>query len=189
MAPKTTAAKPEQKVSTKTPVEPKNLPQLILPVQLTSPVDIGRLIRELAVIDDTLLQLKLRQSGEQASLPKTGQLMDKIIELNKLNLLQEGDREQLMLFLETVKGSAPVMRFSFSADPSVTFLEQLIAWLRREIHPLIIITVGLQPNIGAGCILRTTNHQFDLSLKQAFLSKRNLLHDQLGPRPVEGAKA
>ena len=63
---------------------------------------------------------------------------------------------------------------SFSADPSVTFLTKLMTWLRQEIHPQVLLTVGLQPTIGAGCILRTTNRYFDFSLRQDFANKRTM---------------
>jgi F0F1-type ATP synthase delta subunit len=72
-----------------------------------------------------------------------------------------------------------VLHISFSADPSVSFLEKLMAWLRKEIHPLVLVTVGLQPSIGAGCIIRSTNKQFDLSLRQDFKKKQDMLRDKI----------
>ena len=58
-----------------------------------------------------------------------------------------------------------------------------MTWLRREIHPLVLMTVGLQPNIGAGCIVRTTNKYFDFSLRQDFANKRDLLQAALEMPP------
>ena len=120
-------------------------------------------------------------------MPKTSHLMDQIIQLNKLNLLQPPHRAALKQFLEAVKRQSPVLHISFSADPSPAFIEKLMAWLRKEIHPLVLLTVGLQPNIGAGCIVRTANKQFDFSLRQDFLEKRDLLRSQLGLPPPEPA--
>jgi F0F1-type ATP synthase delta subunit len=174
MAPKAAPAPPAPKTR-----------ELALPMQISSPVEVGRLLREIEAIDDAMLQLQLRKSGTDVTVPKTGQLMNNIVELNKLNLLQETDRKLLHQFLQNVKAKAPVMHMSFSAEPSVAFLEKLMAWFRREIHPLTLLTVGLQPNIGAGCIIRTTNHQFDFSLKQNFLEKRGLLRDQLATRETK----
>lgn len=154
--------------------------QLVLPVSVTGPVDIGRLIRELELIDNTLLQLGLRAGdGSNVKMPKTSRLMDHMVDLNKLNLLQKKDRAVLAQFLSIVKEHAPVMHMSFSADPSPAFSDKLMTWLRREVHPLLLLTVGLQPNIGAGCIVRTTNKQFDISLRQDFASKRDLLLSRL----------
>lgn len=163
---------------TKNPVAEKIIK---LPVQVASLIDVGRLIRELEAIDSALLQLSLRKSGHQARMPKTSQLMNQIIEHNKLNLLHKTDRQRLQQFLQAIKERAPLLHISFSADPSTVFLEKLMAWLRHEIHPQVLLTVGLQPTIGAGCMVRSTNHYFDLSLRQTFLKKRDLLLGKLVP--------
>jgi len=153
---------------------------LALPMQVTSRVDVSRLLRELEDVDNVLLQLQLRKTGTEVKMPKTTKSMDQLIEANKLNLLVEADRKTLKEFLSNVKEKSPIIHMSFSADPSVAFMEKLVAWLRVEIHPLVLITIGLQPNIGAGCIIRTTNRQFDFSLRQDFLKKRSLLKEYLG---------
>jgi len=150
-----------------------------LPLLITSPVDVGRLIRELEQIDESLLQLGLRTGGQEVKMPKTSRLMDQTIELNDLNLLKPGDRSALKQFLIIVRQTAPVLHVSFGADPSVVFAEKLMTWLRQEIHPFTLITIGLQPNMGGGCIVRTTNHEFDFSLRRHFDEKKNLLIEQL----------
>jgi len=152
-----------------------------LPLSVVSPVDVGRLIRELEVIDNILLQLGLRGGSSELKLPKTSQLMDQTVELNKLNLLQATDRQQLQKLLVNVRQRAPVLHISFSADPAPAFIEKLMAWLRREIHPVVLLTIGLQPSIGAGCIVRGISNHFDFSLRQDFLKKQELLVAMLVP--------
>ena len=154
---------------------------LQLPLQVASPVDVGRLMRELETIDGLLTQATIRKDGHEAKMPKTSHLMDQTIQLNKLDLTEVGQRKQLATFLTTVKTKAPVLHMSFSADPSMQFIERLMTWLRKELHPTILVTVGLQPNIGAGCIVRSTNKYFDFSLRQDFAKKRDLLLEKLGP--------
>ena len=154
-----------------------------LPLLAVSPADINRLSRELQMIDTALLELSVRENGAAAKMPRTSQLMDRLIELNGLNLLHKGDRALLRQFLRAVIKQAPVMHMSFSADPSAAFLEKLVTWLRREIHPQLLLTIGLQPTLGAGCIIRTANRQFDFSLRQDFAGKRNLLLDKLAIKP------
>jgi F0F1-type ATP synthase delta subunit len=153
-----------------------------LPLLVVGPVDIGRLIRELEAVDETLHQTELRTKAHATELPKISQLMDQTVELNKLNLLQAADRQRLLDLLTLVKAEAPLLHISFSADPNAAFMEKLVAWLRREIHPLTLLTIGLQPNLGAGCIVRTTNKSFDLSLRQDFKDKRDLLMAKLTPQ-------
>lgn len=172
----------ETETKTRTPRHVTHLPLLAV-----GPADISRLSRELAQINDALLELSVRSAGQPAKMPKTTQLMDQLIELNKLNLLHRGDRALLKQFLDAIKKQAPLLHMSFSADPSTTFLEKLVTWLRQEIHPQILLTIGLQPTLGAGCIVRTTNHQFDFSLRQDFAKKRNLLISKLTPEPAKQA--
>lgn len=150
---------------------------LKLPIMVVGPVEIGRLVREMNDIDDALLQLGIREGGSKTKMPQTTRQMDELIEQNKLNLLHDEDRKLLKEYLEGLREKAPTVHMSFSADPSAVFLEKLMAWLRQEIHPDILLTVGLQPNLGAGSILRTTNKQFDLSLRKDFATKRQILKD------------
>lgn len=171
-----------QPVAVPAPAETKQI--VGLPVLVSSPVDVGRLIREIETIDDSLVQLTLRTGGSEVKMPKTTQLMDQLIALNKLNLLLPEDRKALHEFLRGVKDKAPVLHVSFSADPNTAFIEKLMAWLRREIHPLVLMTVGLQPNIGAGCVIRSTNKYFDMSLKQDFASKTSMLREALAQPPA-----
>lgn len=156
-----------------------------LPALVASPADVGRLIHELKLIDEALLQLGLRDGGTAVKMPKTSQLMDLMIQLNKLNLLRAADRAALGQYLATVRQKAPVLHISFSVDPSPAFTEKLMIWLRREIYPHALLTIGLQPGIGAGCIVRSTNKYFDFSLRQDFVKKRELLLAELAKAEVK----
>lgn len=158
-----------------------------LPVFIISPADVGRLVQELDSLDNSLHELELRQPGQATHLPHTSKLLGQMIELNELNLLHKSDRQRLRQFLVTVKDRAPVLHMSFSSDPSPAFLEKLVSWLRKEIHPQVLVTVGLQPTIGAGCIVRSTNRYFDFSLRQDFSRKRDMLIKALTPETKEAA--
>lgn len=162
--------------------QPTNTNSLVgLPISVVGPVDVGRLIRELENIDNQLLQSKLRVASDDINRPKTTQLMDQTLELNKLDILKETDRRRLQELLTVVRRDAPVLHMSFSADPAASFIDKLMTWLRREIHPVVLLTIGLQPNIGAGCIVRSTNRQFDYSLRQDFIKQRDILRKLLAP--------
>jgi hypothetical protein len=148
-----------------------------LPLSVVSPVDVGRLIRELETLDNAILEQGLR--GQTVAVPAMSRLMAQTIEMNHINILDEADRKLLTQLLVSVREKAPVLHLSFSADPTPAFVEKIMAYLRREIHPLVLMTAGLQPNIGAGCIVRSTNKYFDCSLRQDFLEKRALLMEKL----------
>lgn len=150
-----------------------------LPMSVASPVDLGRLIRELEAVDSALSQAALRSGAEPTALPKLSELLAQTVELNKLDLLQSAQRKLLLQFLVSIRERAPRLHMSFSADPSPQFSAKLTSYLREQIHPLVLITFGLQPNIGAGCVIRTTNKYFDFSLGSALTKNRSLVMESL----------
>jgi hypothetical protein len=161
----------------------------ILPPSIVSRKDIGRLIREIDSIDDSVHQLSLRRPGETVKLPQTSSLMDLLVTPNNLNLLNQEHRDKLKSFLTTIRDTAPVVHMSFSADPSQKFLEKLSAWFRHEVNPITLISIGLQPNIGVGCVIRTTNHYIDMSLKTTFASSSELLNKFINDYSTPAAAA
>lgn len=152
---------------------------LSLPLAVVGKVDVGRLLREVEALDNFMSQAAIRQPGTSLKLPKTSRLLDELIAQNKVNALIEDDRARLLHFLMEVYAHAPQLHMSFSADPSPLFMQRLTEWIRREIHPLALIQVGMQPNMGAGCVVRTTNKYFDFSLRQRFTEKRDVLASKL----------
>lgn len=156
---------------------------LALPVSIVSRVDISRVLREVEVLNDFLDQSKIRQPGTQAKMPRTSRLLDEVVQANDTNILKENERRRLYEYLKEVRDRAPALHMSFSSDPSPIFVKRLVTWLRDEIHPMVLVQVGLQPNIGAGCVVRTTNKYFDLSLRNRLSDSRDILLRKL--RSVE----
>ncbi|MDB5185251.1 MAG: hypothetical protein JWN38_1059 [Candidatus Saccharibacteria bacterium] len=148
-----------------------------LPISVVSPVDLGRLIRELQAIDNTLSQQDLRQ--DEVKVPKTSKLLDELVELNKADLSHPTHRQALQEFLTDLRAHTPVVHISFSADPSPLFVGKVMTWLRQEVHPTVLMTIGLQPSIGAGCLVRTTNKYFDFTLRANFEKHHDLLMAKL----------
>lgn len=153
--------------------------RIMLPIQVSTKVDVGRLMHEAEALDNFLTQSAIREPGTAVKLPKTSRLMDEFIGANKLNPLHEKDRRKMLDFISKIRTGAPVIHMSFGADPSTSFVQKITTWLRQEIHPYTLLHIGLQPNIGAGCVVRTTNKQFDFSLRQHFRKQRPLLIDKL----------
>lgn len=150
-----------------------------LPLGIVTRSDVGRLVRETESIDGFLHQATIRQPGFTLALPKTSALFNEFVTINKLNMLKPLDRQNQYKFLQNLSHTAPVVHISFSNDPSPLFLQKLISWMRQQLHPNLILHIGLQPTIGAGCVIRTTNKQFDLSLKRHFDKQKNLLIEGL----------
>ena len=157
--------------------------ELALPLLVTSPVDVGRLLREVEALDNALMAHDVVGKDQTVKLPKTSLLIDAMIDANKLDLIDPKERQSLMVFLQTIHAKAPVLHISFSADPAPAFIEKLMTWLRREISDQLLITIGLQPNIGAGCMVRSPNKFYDFSLRKNFANNRALLMEKLREVP------
>jgi len=139
------------------------------PLKLTpavvSQTDVNRLIRELTGLNDFFVGARTRAAGSAMQLPKLSRLMDQLSRENGVNLLEDEARRKLMAQLELVYKSAPSFHISFAVEPSPKSLERIVLWMRQNIHPQTLLSVGLQPAIAAGCVLRTTNKVFDMSLR------------------------
>lgn len=153
---------------------------LELPLTLITRVDALRLLRELKALDDFLDQAAIRTPGTPVKLPRMSRILEDLASINEVNLLQKEPRQALNTQLLAVKKQAPLIHMSFASDPPAAFIRKLVTWLRAEIHPHVLLDVGLQPSIAAGCIIRTRSKYFDCSLRQHFSDKRGLLVERLG---------
>ncbi len=136
-----------------------------LPLGVTSTIDVARAMRELNALNDFMTAAKVRTPGTPLQLPKLTRQLDELARLNDYNLTDENHRKELTARLNTVMGKSPVLHISFASEPSVKALERILSWLRENIHAQALLTVGLQPGIAAGCVLRTPNLLFDMSLR------------------------
>lgn len=156
-----------------------DMKELNLPILVMSPVDVARLRRELTALDDFLNQERIRAPGAAMHLPRTSRLFEEFASLNHLNWLNSEDRNRAAQFLDYLKEKGVSIHISFASDPSAAFMKQLLTWLRGNIHPQLLVRVGLQPTLAAGCIVRTKNRVFDFSLRQRFYDNKPLLIKQL----------
>jgi F0F1-type ATP synthase delta subunit len=141
-----------------------------LPTLVFGVVEVRRLQRELESLEAYMQQENIRQvkTKTAAPLPRVSRLLDALASENNCNLLKQPERALLSQFLQQLVASAPAVHMSFASDPSAAFIAKIVAWLRSNIDPNILLQIGLQPSIAAGCIVRTTNKVFDLSLRQHF---------------------
>ncbi len=148
---------------------------VVLPISVITYIDLSRVGRELSNLDDFMLQASIRKTGTPMQLPRLSKLLDDTAAINKLNLIDEKERKALLTALTYIKEHAPKIHISFSAEPNAQFITKIAENIRSTINPLALIQVGLQPTIAAGCILRTPNKQFDMSLRQQLRKSRPLL--------------
>lgn len=170
-------------------MESKNT--LELPIAVVSPTDIARLLREIEALDEFFRQSAIREGGTPQTAPRYSRLLDEVVVANSLNLLQQSDRDSLIKSFKDLSLHAPVMHVSFSVDPPGPYVQKIVFWFRQNIRGDVLVRVGLQPNIGAGCVVRTANKSFDFSLRKFFDSKHEFfmkkLHEVVAPEFEEKA--
>jgi F0F1-type ATP synthase delta subunit len=108
-------------------------------------------------------------------LPKLSRTLDQLSKENGVNLLDEASRNQLTESLKQTQQRAPKVHLSFAAEPSPKGLDEILVWLRQNIHPQVLVQIGIQPAIAAGCIMRTPNKIFDMSLRTNLKQKQTYL--------------
>ncbi len=146
-------------------MEPK---KLILPLSIVTTTDIDLVLNEINDLKEYLVQIKIKNSDSEIKLPHTSKSLDNLTELNNLDLTNMNQVDWLKKSTETLVTKAPIVHIGFSVEPNLLLLEKLVDWFRRNIDSTLLLTVGLQPIIGAGITLRTPNKFFDLSLKNHF---------------------
>jgi hypothetical protein len=147
--------------------------------------DLLRLSRELNALNDFFIGARARSPAQAAALPKTSKLLEQLAADNQHNLLDEQQRLNLVAELKQLEDKAPSVHISFAAEPTPKTLQPLVVWLRENIHPDILLSVGYQPRIAAGCIVRTPNKIFDLSMG-AYLAKQTPLLTKLIAGSIDG---
>lgn len=160
--------------------------RLKLPAGLTSKGDVMRLQRELNSLNDFFAGAAARPAGVSQQPPKTTKLLDQIASSNDLNLLDAIHRKTLTSQLEDLLENAPSLHISFAAEPTPKTMEPIIVWLRENIHPLCLVQTGVAPAIAAGCILRTPNKMFDMSMR-VYLEKQSSLLNKLIAGAISGS--
>lgn len=149
--------------------------QIILPERLVSSVDLSRLVRELGGFDEMLREETLRRPDVAIKVGRCSATLEDLARLNSVDLTDQTQRVQLLELLQTFQLHAPRIHMSLATEPSAKFNHKIIIWLRANIHPLLLLESGLQPNLAAGCMIRTNNKMFDMSLRHRFVENRGLL--------------
>lgn len=159
---------------------------LKLPVGIVGAGDLRKLKREFEALEDTLQQMRLRTNSPVAKLPRASRALEEFAATNRLNLLLPDDRQRAAAYIEHTAQHAPVLHISFATEASRKFTTELVLWLRTNLQADVLLEVGLEPYIAAGCIVRTPGKQYDFSLRARFAAQTGLLMAKL--RPPETGK-
>lgn len=166
-----------------------NTVAFVLPAQLSGKTDINRLLRELENLEEALIA----QQTKKTPPPKVTSLLNQTALANGYKLLEQTHRQHMVEQLTKIRDHAPTVHISFAAEPSPKVTETILSWLRANVHRYALLQIGLQPAIAAGCVLRTPNKIFDMSLG-ASLQKQTpylleLLKGAALDQPASGATA
>lgn len=151
---------------------------LKLPLTITSRPDVARVLRELNSLEDFMTQAAVREPGTAMQLPKLSRPLDDLAQENGQNLLDQTARQLIHDHLNLIMGKAPAIHVSFAVEPSPKALHVILLWFRENIHPQVLLQVGLQPTITVGMVVRTPNLFFDMSMRQ-YLQKQEPYLTQL----------
>lgn len=161
--------------------EVKDYTEFALPTTIISKVDISRLIHEFEVVDTTLtaktVRKKVGTSSDEA--PAMSPQLQAFLDENPINLDDSGARSAYIKQLQLLKANVHVMNMTFAVVADPESLAQLLAWVRQSVHPQTIIETHLQPALVAGVYLRSQNHVFDFSVRNALNEKRGELQKEL----------
>lgn len=152
----------------------------VLPKSLVTRIDLSRLIREIESVDNLLNEARIRAGdGAEVKSPSLSGQLEEFLTLNQLQLGTSQQFAELIKSLRTLKDKAPVVHLTFAVTADVESLQWIADWVRREMHPQALISVGLQPSLVAGVYVRTPNHVHDFSLKGVLKKNRGLLVKEL----------
>jgi len=107
-------------------------------------------------------------------------ILNELLALNNMNN-DTANLQKVLTQLEGYKQHAPRIRISFSQEPENDAYQKIISWFRSEIHPSVLIQVGVQPNIGGGFIMQTPARRYDMSLRTRILNSTDKFLEILHP--------
>lgn len=147
-----------------------------LPLSLVGRPDILRIIRELESLENEISQQSVRKVA--AKINYSPSLATLVVE-NHIEMTDIEQRRALRQKLIDIKDKSPQVQISFAVEPPTAVVGKVLLWLRREIDTSILLSVGIQPGIAAGCVLKTTSKYFDFSLRRHLLDHSDVLVERL----------
>jgi F0F1-type ATP synthase delta subunit len=122
------------------------------------------------VLNDRLQDEVRERFGAQKIGTKAGQkMLQELLDINRL----KDDTQTLKNLLQQLEGFrqyAPQVRIAFSQEPDQDMYQKIVGWFRAQIHPSVLVQVGVQPTIGGGFILHTPVRRYDMTLKTKILA-------------------
>jgi len=149
-----------------------------LPLSVSQPVDLKRLIHELNQLSEDLHQEGIRKPSQKPEIKISAKMAD-VLKINNIDITTKEHRDNLLKIFNRLSERDQVVNVSFASEASPEFIEKIVEWFRKEIDPYCFIVVGINPAISVGCVARTKNKIFDMSLRSGLNSTRELLSSRI----------
>lgn len=159
---------------------------IILPAALLGRADVARLNLEVEKLDNDFETQKVRDGKDESnySIPTMSRALSDFLQLNKLNIASAKERVELKRQLKIMKDKTPVMHMTFAVDPDPEFLQLLVTYIRENLHPQALLSVGIQPALVGGVFVRTPNHVHDFSVRTLLADKRDIIMKSIENPPM-----
>lgn len=159
----------------------KDYSEFTLPASVVSKVDLARLVNEFESIDNVFTSKSVRKKAGASNedMPAMSPQLTAFLEQNPIDLENAGARSDYVKQLRRLKNNVKVMNMTFAVVADPESLQKLSAWARESVHPQVLIDAHFQPALVAGVYLRSQNHVFDFSVRNALKTKRSELKNQL----------
>ncbi len=149
-------------------MEPKQ-PAIIalkLPTSVVGPQDLLHLEREADRLVEELLQARVakEQAGAERSISRPGVRLSDLFKVNGLEF-DEQTLPQVSRQLHQLRTQAPRVRLSLAGEPGDDSMSKVVEWFRKEVHPQVLVQLGVQPAIAAGCVLHTSKRRYDWAIR------------------------
>lgn len=151
---------------------------LELPEMVVTKADVTRLIRELEEYSDAVYQAELR-GGQNASTQYLSPGAQLLVQHHGALFQTSQARRAFIDELRTFQKTAVQVHVSFASQPSPSVVQRITAWFRRNTQENVVLQIGVDPSIIAGCVVRTTNKVFRFSLAEALRASAPVLEKEV----------
>ena len=151
----------------------------VLPARLIGRSHIARILREIEAVDSYMSSQAIRSPEVKPVVPGISRVLRELLDANQAALIDQKERQRLLKLLRKVKDAAPQVHMTFAIEPDVIILTDVVKWLRENTHEHALVSVGVQPNIVGGCVVRTPDKVYDLSFQKHFSGLQSTLRDAL----------
>jgi F0F1-type ATP synthase delta subunit len=161
-----------------------------LPVTIATRTQLVNVYENLKSVLEKGIQNNIRanEGVDFEDLPEVSSALAEIIKENNIKVDNQSLKE-LEAWMGDLKHTAPVVRFTFASDPENEVVARIVKWLRDESGKEVLVRIGVQPTIAAGCIVHTPSHQYDFSLRNHLLENvplfTKILNEKIAPSTPE----